>query len=361
MAILLIFGLITVGICAVSAEDVSDDGAVTEEVDDSAADAPLVATSTDDSTEDSNQDSNGKSVDDTASADDGEISEEDNEVTTGESTTGQLMPDENYEALFNQLVNLDDYTYDAIMDTLYDLNDPAFNELVYAFDTGMDSEIIIQMLKDLDMEHLITLLRICNDMEGSSGYNYIVPAQVNPVKTAPTTSNVKNVVTGNGTATVTNDGTTSFSTKNPVYKQAKTAYPVYNYGEYISDYEIYQYYLDLYLNGRITFDELKIYLENEGINTDDLVLNEDGSVSFFGQTSPVPITSKDAVDEIPDNTDNAADATPDDDANAVDDTTATDDTESADSTDSTDTVGDAEDIATADSGDESTSDDSVEQ
>lgn len=106
---------------------------------------------------------------------------------------------------------------------------------------------------------------------------------------------------------------------------------------------------------------LKSIWENEGINTDDLVLNEDGSVSFFGQTSPVPITSKDTVDEIPDNLDNADDAAPDDDANAVDDTTATDDTESADSTDSTDTVGDAEDIATADSGDESTSDDSVEQ
>lgn len=358
IAILLILGLLTVGICAVSAEDVADDSAAGEEGSYSDADTPLIATSPDDSTEDTSDDSAEDAYDDEAYLDE-EYPQEDEDATTDESTTSPLLPDEGYEGILTELYNLDEYKFETILSSLYQLNDPVFDELVNAFDNDADSEIILQMLKDMDMEHFVTFIRICNDVIGSSSNNYLIPTQSNPVKTTTTASNIKSDVTGNGTSTSTNSGTTPSSTKNPVYKQAKNVYPAYNYGEYISDYDIYHYYLDLYLNGQITFNELKIYLELEGINTDDLILNEDGSVEFFGETSPVPTASKDTEDDtVPVDEDADDDTIPADDEDTADDTAdASDDVDIADNTDSSNAEDDTGDSYEDNGGDESVSED----
>lgn len=348
MAILLIFGLLTVSLFAVSAGDVTDDDAVN----DGSSDVASVDGSGD-STGDTSDEVSAvvDTQDDTLNDEDNDLNDNDDEsvdenVTTGaDTTTAVLLDDEQY---YDVLEKLDDLAYydNSIVDQLIAVNDGGFNELINAlvYPSMYDEEDVMEILKDLDKNHLIYLLRLINSYEDMPSYEYVTPTY-NVIKASSST----NAVRSDGTANVTNSATSSASSTNSVYKQTlKSSGYVYSYDEYPPYYEIYQYYLALYLNGTIDLNQLIANLEYYGIDTSSLTVNEDGSITFFGETSQAPIKSADATGNttLDDNQDIAADA------DSADDTSATDNT---DSTDSTETSDDVQDTAATDSNDEANS------
>ena len=352
MTILLIFTLLTVGICAVSAGDVADDTA-TGDVDVASTSYDTSAGDIDDASEDTGEDtSTDESNDENVTSENEESAIPDvKDVSSNPTTTTQLMDDSDYESLASYIDNINYNTDNDLLNQLKATNDEAFNEIILAMENPdiYTLEDFVQALKNLDKNHLITLLRLVSSyQEYLPGYDYIAPTQNNIVKHNPTS-----IQSSGNNDKSSNTSTPSASSSKPVYKQAKSNgyYVDYQVPQY-SQYDIYQYFLALYLNGEITYDQLQICLEANGINTDGMVLNEDGSITFFDERSPAPKATKNTDDdstiddsETTDNEDTSDEA---DSTDSTDSTDAEDNTETADTTSddgSSDTTSTASDSA----------------
>ncbi|RAP44098.1 MAG: hypothetical protein BZ136_09120 [Methanosphaera sp. rholeuAM74] len=343
LAILLIIGLLTVGLSTTFADGSTDGSNIPLAV----ADAPSQADTTtgDDVAGDAGDNVTDENL--TVTAGDENATNETNDTSDDNKTNTSRFDDAYYEELAKNMDNLDDSTYDALISSLMKLNDSQYENLLNAlqYPNMYDATYFENALKDLDNFHLLVLLGILDDLDNSSNHSYVSPANSNVAK--------NNVAKNNSISNVIGDTLKSVGDSfNKVFKPAQSN----NYNNHVpdglTDYQVYKLLLQDYLDGKVSFEQLKSNLEFFGIDTSTMILNDDGSIQFFGETSPVPVTTPDGVDNNTATDNNDVTNTTD-----TNDTTNSGDTgNDAETSDSTNTSGSTDSTDSGSSGDASTSD-----
>lgn len=335
--------VLIVGTAALSANETSAD---TTNTDDSLIDATVDTTDSDVTDESqSSEDANTNETDTNEETDSNEetnsnLTPTDTNTSSNQKLIEGLSNDEVLEEMAYELSLGTDSENNELANILNSIDSQKYAKLVsmlYNHQLYSDYDFF-EALSELDFASQKEILDIMIEMDANNIEYYQVPYKTNNYKIKTITNNVKTSPSNN------NQSSPVDTTNTPVINTLKPSNyvktPIIKYA--VDDsYEIYLYYLALYTEGRITFDEFINILNYYGFDTSEIILNEDGSVTYNGMTSDIPVSSDDNTEN-----DTSTDVNNTDDANTDDantDSTNTDDTGSDSTntddagTDSTDT------------------------
>lgn len=144
-------------------------------------------------------------------------------------------------------------------------------------------------LKELDFASQKEILNLMQAIDEENGEEYTIPYNTNKANTNNVKSSSDNTVQSSSDDSVKSYVNPVSSINKEATKKPAT----------IDDKdEIFLYYLALYIEGRITYDEFINILEEAGFDTSKITLNEDGSITYDGITSDVPINKNSTDDNI---------------------------------------------------------------
>lgn len=201
-------------------------------------------------------------------------------------------------------------------------NDEILQSMAYAFTTGTDSEVeeLINALNIMDSIKYGKLADMLSNREQYSEQDFLnalyeldsasqkavldvmIAMDLDNQNNNPSPSktyNYKNKVVPSNVKTSTNANVQSSSSNDIVKQIINAVIPSNNKKTPVNDkvvddkYDIYLYYLALYTEGKITFTEFIDALNQQGFDTSKIILNPDGSVTYNGETSDVPINQAD--------------------------------------------------------------------
>jgi hypothetical protein len=334
---LLIFGLL-IGATCISANDTVDDNTLVEDTTDNSETPGNIVDGADDTSEDTtnNNDANDDVINFNVSANNDNVNTFDNDKTTLNTTSDfikildlarALYPELNYSINTYQLAYpyFTDEDMEILAEELSDVDSDAFADVISALlnhDIDSANTALGKVSTDdfqLFFEIFEDLLNYEDNTQDTYYYPYKQATKTSSYqKNIPSTQTTNNQITGNGNGQTNGHNPIIYKNTNQIKSNDKTIYGP----DYAKLYAILMGIFERYENGEIDYDEVCRLLEQNGFSTEELVLNEDGSLTYFDIIVKAPKSSNtDDSTDIPDDSQDDVNPAPEDNSEKDNDNT----------------------------------------